>query len=101
MSDAHYIFKYHLEIGLKYFTCFLDGQAIAIKFSNQFNKEVMKKCLNSLNRVSDENLVFETIKDPQSFDIISFANKTPAKAFTPPAEKKIGTKWSFVEEVNE
>ena len=26
----------------------------------------MKKCLNSLNRVSDENLVFETIKDPQA-----------------------------------
>ena len=28
-------------------------------------------------------------------------NKTPAKAFTPPAEKKIGTRWSFVEKVNE
>ena len=68
MSDAHYIFKYHLEIGLKYFTCFLDGQAIAIKLSNQINKVVMsmKKSLNSLNRVSHENLVFETIKDPQA-----------------------------------
>ena len=22
-------------------------------------------------------------------------NKTPAQAFTPPAEKKIGTKWTF------
>ena len=29
------------------------------------------------------------------------SNKTPAKAFTPPAEKKIGTRWSFVEKVNE
>ena len=28
-------------------------------------------------------------------------NKTPAKAFTPPAEKKIGTRWSSVEKVNE
>ena len=28
-------------------------------------------------------------------------NKTPAKAFTPPAEKNIGTRWSFVEKVNE
>ena len=29
---------------------------------------------------------------------ISFCNlnKTPAKAFTPPAEKKMGTRWSFV-----
>ena len=68
MSDAHYIFKYHLEIGLKYFTCFLDGQAIAIKLSNQISKVVMamKKCLNSLNRMSHENLVFETIKDPKA-----------------------------------
>ena len=37
----------------------------------------------------------------------SNTNKTPAKAFTPPAEKKIGRRkkeekrWSFVEEVNE
>ena len=23
-------------------------------------------------------------------------NKTPAQAFTPPAEKKIGTKWTFM-----
>ena len=23
------------------------------------------------------------------------SNKTPAQAFTPPAEKKIGTKWTF------
>ena len=30
-----------------------------------------------------------------------YHNKTPAKAFTPPAEKKIGTRWSFVEKVNE
>ena len=28
-------------------------------------------------------------------------NKTPAKVFTPPAEKKIGTRWSFVEKINE
>ena len=27
-------------------------------------------------------------------------NKTPAKAFTPPAEKKMGTRWSFVKKVN-
>ena len=53
----------------------------------------------SESSVKLKNLVFETIKDPQSFDI-SFANKTPAKVFTPPAEKKIGTR-SFVEEVNE
>ena len=30
-----------------------------------------------------------------------YNNKTPAKAFTPPAEKKIGTRWSFVKKVNE
>ena len=39
--------------------------------------------------------------------IRTMLNKTPAKAFTPPAEKKIGRRkkeekrWSFVEEVNE
>ena len=28
---------------------------------------------------------------------MSFAtNKTPAEAFTPPGEKKMGTRWSFV-----
>ena len=28
-------------------------------------------------------------------------NKMPAKTFTPPAQKKIGTRWPFVEKVNE
>ena len=33
--------------------------------------------------------------------LIISMNKTPAKASTPSAEKKIGTRWSFVEKVNE
>ena len=28
--------------------------------------------------------------------LYSYSNKTPAQAFTPPAEKKIGTKWAFM-----
>ena len=27
---------------------------------------------------------------------IEYINKTPAQALTPPAEKKIGTKWAFM-----
>ena len=26
----------------------------------------------------------------------NIGNKTPSQAFTPPAEKKIGTKWTFM-----
>ena len=28
-------------------------------------------------------------------------NKTPVKAFTPSAERKMGTRWSFVKKVND
>ena len=36
-----------------------------------------------------------------SYITVPNCNKTPAKAFTPPAEKKIGTRCSFVKKVNE
>ena len=35
-----------------------------------------------------------------SFTLKIKTNKTPVKAFTPPAEKKMGTRWSFVKKSN-
>ena len=49
------------------FLFFSDGQAIAIKLSNQINRLViqMKRFLTSLNGMTDDDLKFDDIKNPQ------------------------------------
>ena len=63
---AHHIYGYLKHCFLLIY--FIDGQAIAIKLSNQINKVVtaMRKFINSLNEVSNEQVAFESIKDPQA-----------------------------------
>ena len=48
--------------------------------------------------VNDKN-TYKKLKNDPSKKLQRKLNKTPAKAFTPPAEKKIGTRWSFVEKI--
>ena len=50
----------------------------------------------SISSIIFEN-IFLYLKDTSAY----LENKTPAKAFTPPAEKKMGTRWSFVKKLKE
>ena len=45
--------------------------------------------------------IFNGVRVITVFQLTLNRNKTPANAFTPAAEKKIGTRWSFVKKVNE
>ena len=50
------------------------------------------------------NLIFCKVYAQFSFGAAMFLNLNKpsiSKAFTPPTEKNVGTKWSFVKEVNE
>ena len=70
------------------------------------NTDLLKRNFSYRGAIAWNSLPSEFLREvDKSQTYFSFRNllnnKTPAKAFTPPAEKKIGPRWSFVEEVNE
>ena len=80
------------------------NEVFYLKYGQHGLKEVVKICSRGIQFVIES-------KQQRNIDIAQTCNenlpsyiklnKTPAKAFTPPAEKKISTRWSLVEEVNE
>ena len=72
---------------------------VPVKRNANASKSCKYKSYNLINAQKSEGKLIEARNDIQGHNDTRenfLVNKTPAEAFTPPAEKKIGAKWAFM-----